>query len=76
MGVAIQFQKNGKPRAVNVEYQSSEKFVIDTKKYLLDLIAVLNDTFKGRRYPQQVLIRVCATILEKSICPMEKVRQI
>ena len=71
VGVSVQFQSNGKPKAVNVELQSGGKFVFDAKKYLLDLIAVLNDMFKGRRYPQQVLIKVYHKQCRKSSIPTE-----
>lgn len=45
------------------------KFVFNAKKYLLDLIAVLNDMFKGRRYPQQVLKNVYHKQRQKSSIP-------
>ena len=51
VGVAIQFQKNGKPRAVNVEYQSGEKFVIDTKKVPAGLDSRVERYVQGTSLP-------------------------
>ena len=49
--MAFQFQSNGKPRPVNVEFQSGKKFSIDTKKVSAGLDSRVERYVQGTSLP-------------------------
>ena len=51
VGVSVQFQSNGKPKAVNVELQSGGKFVFDAKKVPAGLDSRVKRYVQGTSLP-------------------------